>query len=281
MTRLLQSLVIAAGLLFTGLVPSHAAVTITFYSHKFRMFDGAKSDYPHGFVTVTGTTDSGQPVNTAFGFSATTIYAIALLTPVDGAVDDPNGYTADYIAQATPHFAFPISDAQYQAVLAMVDKWRTAAQPSYDFYSRNCVTFVSDLAFAAGLAVTTSNKYIHDPQRLSERHCYPQPRLPGPIRQPISGNPKPGGDRELVPARRAARPTTLGQPVPAPEDLAGSLLSFGLPGRRRCRSLLGFPGQSQRLQPRGLGIGGGPFFSKLFLDQPVAQFRRRDASLPP
>jgi len=70
----------------------------------------------------------------------------------------------DYIAEAMPHFAFPLSDAQYQAVLTTVDKWRNAPQPSYDFYSRNCVTFVSDIAATAGLTVTTSKKYIHDPR---------------------------------------------------------------------------------------------------------------------
>jgi hypothetical protein len=163
-SRLLQGLVIAAGLLFAGLVPSHAGVTITFYSHDFRMFDGMNTDLPHGFVTVTGTTDSGQAVNTSFGFSASakSLYELAVLKPMDGAVDDP--YTADYIAKGTPHFAFPLSDALYQTVLATVDKWRNAPQPSYDFYSRNCVTFVSDLAVAAGLTVTTSKKYIHDPR---------------------------------------------------------------------------------------------------------------------
>ena len=162
MCRMLRGLVIAAGLLLAGLIPSHAAVTITFYSHKFRLIDGVNTDYPHGFVTLVGTTDSGQPVNTSYGFSATTLYALALLTPLHGAVDAP--YDADYISQGTPHFAFPLTDAQYQAVLAAVDKWRTARQPSYDFYSRNCVTFVSDLAVAAGLTVTTSKKYIHDPR---------------------------------------------------------------------------------------------------------------------
>jgi hypothetical protein len=161
-SRLLRGLALAAALLFAA--PAQAAVTITFYSHEFRLLDGQRTDFPHGFVALTGTTDSGEAVNTDFGFSATTIYALALLIPLDGALDNPSDYTPDYIAEAMPHFAFPLSDAQYQAVLATVEKWRNAPQPSYDFYSRNCVTFVSDVAVAAGLTVTTSKKFIHDPR---------------------------------------------------------------------------------------------------------------------
>jgi hypothetical protein len=137
-------------------------VTITFYSHKFRLFHGFTTEYPHGFVTLSGTTDSGQVVNTSLGFSATTIYLLALLVPIDGDVDDP--YPAGYIAAALPHFSFPLTEAQYNAVMATADKWRTARQPSYDLYKSNCVTFVRDLAVAAGLSVSYSDKFIHAPR---------------------------------------------------------------------------------------------------------------------
>ena len=162
MRRLISGLAVAAGLFFASIAPSHAGVTITFYSHKFRLIDGLASDYPHGFAILSGTNNAGQPVNVDMGFSATTLYAMALLVPLDGALDDP--YTGDYVATATPHFSFPLSEAQYQAVLATADKWRNAKQPSYDFYTRNCVTFIRDIAVAAGLSVSYSRDFIHDPR---------------------------------------------------------------------------------------------------------------------
>ena len=50
------------------------------------------------------------------------------------------------------------------AVMATADKWRAAPQPSYDFYNRNCVTFIRDIAVSAGLSVSYATKFIHDPQ---------------------------------------------------------------------------------------------------------------------
>ena len=162
MKAFLKILFLAIGLLSVTVSAASATVTITFYHHKFRLLHGLMTEYPHGFVTLTGTTSDGTAIDTSYGFSATSLYLIALLAPLNGDVDDP--YDKDYIAAAIPHFAFPLTDAQYQAVLATVDKWRKAPQPSYDFYTANCVSFVSDLAVAAGLAIISGDEFIHDPQ---------------------------------------------------------------------------------------------------------------------
>ena len=57
------------------------------------------------------------------------------------------------IARSDRQFSMTLSDAQYAAVLAVVERWRTAAQPSYNLDRRNCVHFVADVAEALGLSV--------------------------------------------------------------------------------------------------------------------------------
>ena len=44
----------APACLLFGAVPAQAAVTATFYSHKFRLVDGLRTDFPHGFVVLAG-----------------------------------------------------------------------------------------------------------------------------------------------------------------------------------------------------------------------------------
>ncbi len=145
--------------------PAQAAVTITFYSHDFRMFGaGLMMNFPHGFIILSGTPDDGSPaVSGNFGFSATDFFLNALWEPVEGALD-PNPLPASYIAQADKHFSFPLTDAQYHAVAAVVEKWKSYPQPSYDIDKHNCVTFVKELAIAAGLSVSNSPAFIRKPK---------------------------------------------------------------------------------------------------------------------
>ena len=82
--------------------------------------------------------------------------------PVDGALDD-EALTDAYVADSIRHFSLPLSDAQYQAVMAVEHKWRTWPQPSYEIDTHNCVTFVKELAIASGLQVSDSRKFIHAP----------------------------------------------------------------------------------------------------------------------
>jgi hypothetical protein len=145
--------------------PAQAAVTITFYSHDFRMFGaGLMMNFPHGFVALSGTPDDGAPVPAStFGFSATDFFINALWEPVEGSLD-PSPLPASYMASADQHFSFALTDAQYHAVMAVVDKWKSWPQPSYDIDKHNCVTFVKELAIAAGLSVSDSPKFIRKPK---------------------------------------------------------------------------------------------------------------------
>src|SRR3954469_2380811 len=159
--RILGIVTLLAGLISAA--PAGAAVTITFYSHNFHMFHGVTTEFPHGFALLSGTTESGEQVAANLGFSATSFYIAALFHPIDGALD-AMPLPAGYVEEATYQFAFPLSDAQYRAVMATADKWRSAPQPSYDFYNRNCVSFIRDIAVSAGLSVSYAAKFIHDPR---------------------------------------------------------------------------------------------------------------------
>jgi len=145
--------------------PAQAAVTITFYSHDFRMFGaGLLANFPHGFVALSGAPEDGTPaVNSTYGFSATDFFINALWEPVEGSLD-PSPLPASYMASADRHFSFALTDAQYHAVTAVVDKWKSWPQPSYDIDKHNCVTFVKELAIAAGLSVSESPKFIRKPK---------------------------------------------------------------------------------------------------------------------
>lgn len=150
-------------LLVSLAAPARAAVTATFYSHNFQLMDGLRTDFPHGFVVLAGTTADGQPVNVHLGFSARNIFFNVLWQPVEGALDDEQ-LTDAYVSDSIRHFAVTISDDQYRAVMAVEHKWRTWPQPSYDMDTHNCVTFVKEIAIAAGLQVSESKRFIHAPK---------------------------------------------------------------------------------------------------------------------
>ncbi|HEX5280702.1 MAG TPA: hypothetical protein VFW28_11550 [Micropepsaceae bacterium] len=164
MKTLLCRLGLVIALVVAVVAPASAAVTISFYSHKFHYALSGVTQYPHAFVVLNGTTDDGQAVNTNLGFSAVTpSYTLAVLGPLPGALDDVP-LRSGYVAEATFHFSFPLTDGQARAVLAAADKWRNAPQPSYDLWSRNCVTFIRDIAIAAGLSVGGEKDNRFDPR---------------------------------------------------------------------------------------------------------------------
>lgn len=160
MTR--RILVLLAFVFAVFVAPAQGAVTIVFYSHDLRLLDGFNTDFPHAFVTLSGTDARGAPVARHLGFSAKNIFINALWEPVDGALDGEDLNNA-YIAGAVEHFSFTLTQAQYEAVLAVETKWRDWPQPSYNIDTHNCVTFVKEIAVAAGLAVSDDRKFVRDP----------------------------------------------------------------------------------------------------------------------
>jgi hypothetical protein len=158
-------LLLAAGTLLALASAATADVTLTFYSHHFGTY-GLGVTFPHAYVRLSGTTKAdAKPVNSNFGFTAETISPSIMWEPVVGyVISMPD----DYMAMSQPHLSLPISDEQYRSVLAIVDRWRKYPQPSYNLDSKNCVTFVRDIAIALRLPASTDDKFIRDPRGFLE-----------------------------------------------------------------------------------------------------------------
>jgi hypothetical protein len=188
-----------AGLFFVALgwaAPARAAVTIDFYTHELALVaSGLNTYFPHGFVLLSGTTEDGTAVRTNLGFTAKNVFFNILWEKVTGEMD-PVPLPAGYVEGAIRHFSFPLTEAQYRAVMATADRWRNAPQPSYDLDSTNCVTFVKEIAIAAGLSVSEDRKFIHAPgdfvPDIARRNAAflgtfgPQPALSMPVGDPAA-----------------------------------------------------------------------------------------------
>ena len=162
-----RGLIVFAALLavFTGFgaLPARAAVTMTFYSHEFAMIArGGNTYFPHGFALLSGTTESGVPVEANLGFTAKNIFINVLWEKITGEMD-PTPLPTGYVDGAERRFSLVLSDAQYRGVLAVADRWRNWPQPSYDIDEHNCVIFVKELAQAVGLSVSEDKKFVRDP----------------------------------------------------------------------------------------------------------------------
>jgi len=155
----LKTLLVGLVLLAAG-TPAQAAVIISFYAHHLSSA-GLWVEFPHAYVTLIGTTEAGSlPVKANFGFTPPVVTPAILLGPVNGAVVSARD---DYIAVDRPKFSFPLTDKQYAAVLAVVERWRTAPQPSYELDTHNCVIFVREIATAVGLAVSDDERFVRSP----------------------------------------------------------------------------------------------------------------------
>lgn len=153
----LRAFFLACSLLLVGHVPAHAKVEIAFYSR-----DGSGRNFPHAFVTLRGTIDgTGETIDRALGFTSEKLSPAILLGPVAGKIiDEP----PSVLAKAKRQFALTLTDRQYRAVDAVIRRWRTAPQPSYDFDRRNCLHFVGALAAASGLTVPMTRETAKRPR---------------------------------------------------------------------------------------------------------------------
>jgi hypothetical protein len=141
-------------------VPASAAVSITYYSKEL----GAS--FPHAFVILEGTLDRGGPrIEEDYGFTAKAISPAILWGKVAGKVI--TDHTVGYVKGSDRHFTVALTDAQYDRVMATVERWRATKQPSYDLDRHNCVHFVAELAAASGLRADTS-KFMKKPRSFLE-----------------------------------------------------------------------------------------------------------------
>ena len=141
--------------------PAAAAVEIAFYSREM-----GGSNFPHAFVRLSGTLDStGERIDTTYGFTARRISPAILLGSVPGevVVEEPQR-----IAVSQRQFALTLGDAGYRDVVAVVERWRSRRQPSYNLNRRNCVHFVEELARAAGLRTDGTGRLMRRPRTFLE-----------------------------------------------------------------------------------------------------------------
>ena len=160
-------------------LPAHAAVEISFYSREMN-----GDNFPHAFVALRGTVDgTGAAVDTSFGFTAKAVTPAILLGSVGGEVvfEGPN-----QIARSDRQFSLTLTDAQYGAALAVVERWRNRPQPSYNMNRRNCVHFVGEIAQAIGLNVEFPRGLMKRPRSYLQhiRSLNPQLAPPEPVPAP-------------------------------------------------------------------------------------------------
>jgi hypothetical protein len=151
--RLIALLVFYLG----SVLPAQAAVTITFWSHELG------NSFPHAFFTLRGIPDAGgAPVDTNVGFTAKSVSPALLMGPVAGKLDIAK---PGYVAGSDAQFSVVMSDAQYEAVLRLVDAWSEGKPDSvYRLSDHNCVTFVKEAARIVGLTGLDQPKLMKKPR---------------------------------------------------------------------------------------------------------------------
>ncbi len=138
---------------------AQAQVTIAFHSFNGSYLGGR---YPHAFVLLDGTLSDGTRVRENFGYSTDAGALAALSGDVRGAIQVEK---ESYIAKTNRHFALPISDAQYRAIIAEREAWRDApGQKRYRLDHRNCVHFVARIAEMVGLSAPVPQKMVRRPK---------------------------------------------------------------------------------------------------------------------
>jgi hypothetical protein len=147
---------LAALLWLAGHFPAAAAVEVAFYSREM-----SGNHFPHAFVRLSGTLDStGAPVEATYGFTARSVTPAILLGSVSGEVRSEPARDA---ARSDRRFALTVTDDQYTALLATVERWRSRRQPSYNLNRRNCVHFVADIARSLGLSTAGAERLMKRP----------------------------------------------------------------------------------------------------------------------
>jgi len=165
----LLSLFLAAAVLLPG--PAAAQITVSFYSHELG------NSFPHAFIVLSGTPEGGGPaVNANFGFTAKSVTPAILMGPVYGVIKSAND---GYVRHSDRKFTMAISDRQYAALNALIEKWRTLPGKSYDLNRRNCTHFVGEAAEALGLKVVFDQKLMKKPRSFLESVIRLNPVLGG------------------------------------------------------------------------------------------------------
>lgn len=136
--------------------PASAAVELAFHSRELG------GSFPHAFVRMTGTVDAtGEPIDVAYGFTATAVSPAILFGPVRGEIFVESEAR---VRSSDRQFHLTLTDEQYRTVLAVVEEWRNRPQPSYSLSRANCIHFVAAVASALGLQVELVPRLMRRPR---------------------------------------------------------------------------------------------------------------------
>ena len=138
---------------------AYAEVRMHFHSFNGSVFFGR---YPHTFVVLEGTLDSGETVDENFGFTAKRTTPAILTGPVE---HDILVEERKYIGKTNRHFSVTLSDAEYSEMKSLVSRWRNAPGKYYDLDKRNCIHFVGEIAKIAGLKVSYPQNMLRRPKK--------------------------------------------------------------------------------------------------------------------
>jgi hypothetical protein len=151
---------------------AHAQILVSFYSHDLG------STFPHAFFTLSGTPNrGGAPVAVNYGFTAKSLSPAILMGSVVGEVET---LSAKYVESSDRQFTVKISDAQYDALLGLVDKWRKIPGKSYNLNRRNCIHFVGEVALLLGLKVIINSTNVKKPRAFMMSLIALNPWVKGP-----------------------------------------------------------------------------------------------------
>jgi hypothetical protein len=166
--------------------PAAAAVEIAFYSREL-----GGNNFPHAFIVLRGTLDAtGEAVDTSLGFTAHSVTPALLFGSVRGEVVVEG---ERQIARSDRQFALVVTDEQYHAAMAVVERWRARPQPSYNLNRANCVWFVSEIAAAIGLRIEISERLSKRPRSFLQGLVRLNPQLAPPAAPDQAQAPLPEG----------------------------------------------------------------------------------------
>lgn len=141
-------------------LPARAQIVVSFYSHEL----GAS--FPHAFITIKGKpVGGGAAVDANYGFTAKSVTPAILMGPVYGVIESAK---PGYIENSDRKFALTVTNTQYAALMALIEKWRELPGKSYDLNKRNCIHFVGQVAELLGLKVEFDKKLLKRPRSFLE-----------------------------------------------------------------------------------------------------------------
>ena len=153
---MITRLAVFAALLLGLQAPALAAIEIAFHSRE------RGGSFPHAFIRLSGTLDAtGEPVDTAYGFTARALSPAILFGPVSGEVFVESEAR---IRSSERQFRLTVTDDQYRAVMTVVEEWRSRPQPSYSLNRANCIHFVAAVASALDLRVELVPRLMRRPR---------------------------------------------------------------------------------------------------------------------